>query len=81
MLRGQNYTDMPKFKLITQATFEGTFIINANNKDEAQSIFDKECAMGMLRDPRSDSDNVTDFMVNMHPSAEVILSITQLPKK
>lgn len=81
MLRGQNCTDLKRFELKTLATFEGTFIIDANSEEEARTIFDKNCRMGMLRDPMTDDDDaVFDYSVDMHPSKEEVVSVSILPK-
>lgn len=77
---GQTYTNMKRFQLDTIAVFEGKFIIDAKSEDEARTIFDKHCRMGILRDPMSDVDEVIDFSVDMHPLMESITCVTILPK-
>lgn len=72
---------MEKFTLETLATFKGSFIIEAESEAKAREIFDKHCAMGMLKEPRGYHDAVIDFSIDMHPDTEVVVSVSKEPKR
>ena len=68
---------MPRYKVETKYTFTGYYIVEAENKFDAQKQVKDNCGMTCGNISSSLSNEDCDWEFNVHPTKEIITNITR----